>query len=90
MRSKLEPGCTALVVRSKCPENVGKILKVLECIGVICPKIDPGQPYWKVDQKMKVIKGNYRYHSAQRNLQRIDDDSDPETEEIKEELNAET
>ena len=86
--NNIEPGCKALVIRSLCQENVGKIVKVGRCLGVIFPDCEPDKLYWEVDQYMLCINGNYVKHSAHRNLQRIDDNKELETIKTEEEISV--
>ena len=90
MRSKLEPGCKAIVVSAECQENLAKIVTCLRFVGEQSPC--QGSDLWEVDTIM-VRKGattGKKYPSNNliqgKNLQRIDDDEENETTEVKEEL----
>lgn len=86
MRSKLEPGCKAIIVGTM--KNSGKIVKIGNFVG----KIDnvSHNDLWEVNQAISYSNGFIRtFHNLcpGQNLQRIDDDS--EREEIREELTTE-
>lgn len=79
MRSKLEPGCTAIIIKGN---YSGKLLKCIKFIG----KPEPvnrvpfaGNDYWEVDQNLRFTLGDYHNLCSASIMQRIDDDSEPET-----------
>lgn len=93
MRSKLEPGCKAIIVGGVCKENHGKIVTCLNFIGKKHGCM--GGDLWEVDTllvRRKIIskKRDDDYVCKAQNLQRIDDDLKPETEETKEEMETES
>ena len=75
--SDLTPGCTAIVVKSSCAENIGKIVKVGSFIGKVDSFI--GADHWEIDREIRSTycfsnqKGGMHRFCTSSQLQRIDD-----------------
>lgn len=82
--SRIEPGCTAIVVKSLCPENIGKIVKVGSFIGWF--EDFTNNDNVEVNQLMTCTDGIDRYAIAGKNLQRIDHHPDNQKTKVKKEL----
>ena len=85
MRSKLEPGCRAIVIKSVSTENIGKIVKCIKFIGIAKTPLDNipfvNKDMWEVDAMIcftdkKHFNKTYHNICSGSVLQRIDDHPD--------------
>ena len=76
MRSKLEPGCKAIIVNGK---YTGKLVKCMKFIGQPEPHngyVFSASDMWEIDQSIIFSSGYYYYLCSAKIMQRIDDDQD--------------
>lgn len=82
----IEPGCLAMIVGSEVAENNGKVVTVIECVGMRSPLLSnpavgytyyiestsPSNPLWLVDKDIKWVSGNGDPFAPESLLMRID------------------
>ncbi|WP_154905690.1 hypothetical protein [Klebsiella michiganensis] len=92
--AELRAGGLAIIIRSRFPENVGKVVKLVTCVGKINHDLEPGI-YWEVEALSELSGTLWRVKSGSnglaqaKNLMPIDgDDFSNEDEHQKEREHA--
>lgn len=76
--AELHAGGLAIIIRSPFPENVGKVVKLVTCVGKINYGLDPGI-YWEVEALSELsgtlwrVKSGLNGLALAKNLMPIDD-----------------